>query len=249
MKKNLFDLFLEKVMDLPLWVRQVIYIKLKEDMKLNFCEEFLDTNSSGMFSLFVPTITYSGKTELIEQKSGLDTNMYNFLRMCSEDYSILEISLNAFLTMEEVAKYFVFCVEQEYVKSPKALEIYAMAGFISGKFKTGEYLKRNKTITIEQWMNAVNEQKRLDETGQHLKFAEVLETMGYLKEKDIKSLFILKEEAKKRFILDYTLVPKAERAFSDENEKNQADVDKLQNENEMLKKKLVQLLQLVKKNA
>ena len=33
-KKNIFDLYLEKVLALPLWVKQVIYIKLKEDIRL-----------------------------------------------------------------------------------------------------------------------------------------------------------------------------------------------------------------------
>lgn len=249
MKKNLFDLFLEKVMDLPLWVRQVVYVKLRGDMKSNFCDEFLDKNSSGMFSLFVPTITYNGKTELLERNAGLDTNIYNFLRMCSENYSILEISINLFLTMEEAAKHFMFCVEQEYIKSPKAPEVYAMAGFIAGKFKVGDYFRRNKTITISQWQDALDEQKKIDETGHHLKYAEVLVTLGYVKEDDVKSIFILKEEAQKRFILDYNLVPKIERTFSDDNEKNLAEIEKLKEENEVLKKKLVQLLQLVKNNA
>lgn len=249
MRKNLFDLFIDKVKELPLWVRQVIYLKLKEDMKENSCEDFLNKNYSNLFSLFVPTITYEGKTELLERKCGLDINIYNLLKMCSENYSILEISLNSFLTVEEVAKHFMFCVEQTYIKKPDSVEVYAMAGFIAGKFRTGEYLKRNGTITTDQWLEAIEEQKRIDSTGKHLPFGEVLITMDFVKEEDIKSLFVLKEEAKKRFILDYSLVPKAEVAYANVNEAQTAELEKLKKENETLKKKLVQLLQLVKKNA
>ncbi len=249
MKKNIFDLYLEKLIKLPLWVKQVIYVKLKEDMQKHKCLEFLDKSSNDMFSLYVPVLTFEGKSELLDRTNGLDANFYNFLDLCDKDYSILEISLSMYLTMEEAAKYFMFCVEQKFLEVPKSDEAYAMAGFISGKLKTGEYLHKNKTLTFPQVQKALDEQKRLDALGgKHLRLVEVLDTMDFVKEDDLNIIFLLQEEARKRFILDYNTVPSGQRIFNGEKDKAGAEIENLQNENKKLKQRLAQLLQLVRNN-
>ena len=142
MKKDIFSTFLNKVEDFPLWIKQIICLKLSEDIKAHVCEKFLKENSDQMFSLYSPILTYKGRKELESRNLGLDLNIYNFLSYCEKGANIFEISLNTYLSMEEVAKYFIFCMEQEYVKRPKEIEIEAMAGFIAGKFRTGEYFAK-----------------------------------------------------------------------------------------------------------
>ncbi len=250
MKKNVFDYYMNKLLELPLWVKQVIYVKLKEDMQKNGCAEFLDKSSDEMFSLYEPILTFEGKNELLQRGVGLDLNIYNFLKLCDKNYSILEISLNMFLTMEEVAKYFMFCVEQKFLEKPISDEIYAMAGFIAGKFKTGEYFEQNKTLTSSQVQEVLAEQKKLNsQCEKSLKYAEVLSKMNLLENDDCNVVFYLKEEAKKRFILDYNVVPDSVRTFKTDDEKLQAEFENLQDENRNLKRKLSQLLQLVKRDV
>lgn len=245
MKKNLFELFIGKLLDYPLWVKQVVYYRLYLNMQQNYCERFIIKNSDGIFSMYVPTVTFKGKTELWERKCGLDTNIYNFLRLCGEGYNILEISLNTFLSVEEVAKHFIFCIEQEYIEKPDKEEIYAMGGFIAGKFRTGEYYKENGSITIDQLDQAVMTQKRLDDRMEHKLFGKILVELGFITEKNVKTLFTLKADAKRRFILDYSIVPKSELVQS-EKEKLEAKINLLTNENEALKRKMTHLLQLIK---
>lgn len=250
LKKNVFKLYLAKFMELPLWVKQAFYVKLKENISKYNCASFLETPSQDMFSLYIPILTYKGRTEIEERKNGLDSNIYNFLSLCKNDYSILEISLNMLLTMEEAAKYFMFCVEQDYLELPFSDEVYAMAGFISGKFKTGEYFLNNKLLTLDQLQMALDEQNRIEkENGKNVKYLEILDSMGLVNAEENKIIFLLQEEAKKRFILDYNLVPDAERTFENTDEKYSAEIEALKAENKKLKEKLVQLLQLVKKNV
>ena len=64
MKKNILDLFLEKVLNVPLWIKQVIYLKLGNEMREMACDEFLKNHPDDIFSTFVPTLTFKGKTEL-----------------------------------------------------------------------------------------------------------------------------------------------------------------------------------------
>lgn len=250
MRKNIFGTYLAKFMEFPLWVKQVFYVKLKEDIMKQNCTKFLEMPSEDMFSLYVPILTFKGRTELDEKKNGLDSNIYNFLSLCEGDFSIIEISLSLFLTMEETAKYFMFCVEQNYLETPESDDVYAMAGFISGKFKTGEYFTRNKSLSFNQVQSALEEQEKRRANGDgHVKYLEILDAMGFVSADDYRVIFKLQDEAKKRFVLDYNLVPDSERGFQNQDEKKSAEIEALQAENKLLKAKLVQLLKLVKKNV
>ena len=249
MKKNIHDLFLEKVLDVPLWIKQVIYLKLEKEMKELSCDNFLKEHPNDIFSTFVPTLTFKGKTELTERKCGLDNNIYNFLQGCANEYSMLEISVNTFLSMEEVAKYYELCLEQNFIKVPDSKEIHAMAGFIAGKFRTGEYFKQKGVLSVDQLQQAILANRDAQESGNPKKFGEILIELGFIKEDDIKALVILKEEAKKRFILDYNTVPKPETTFTNDNQKYEEEIANLKDENLKLKRKMLQLLELVKRNG
>ncbi len=249
MKKNILDLFLEKVLDVPLWIKQVIYLKLEKEMKELSCDNFLKEHPNDIFSTFVPTLTFKGKTELTERKCGLDNNIYNFLQGCANEYSMLEISVNTFLSMEEVAKYYELCLEQNFIKVPDSKEIHAMAGFIAGKFRIGEYFKQKGVLSVDQLQQAILANRDAQESGNPKKFGEILIELGFIKEDDIKALVILKEEAKKRFILDYNTVPKPETTFTNDNQKYEEEIANLKDENLKLKRKMLQLLELVKRNG
>ena len=81
------------------------------------------------------------------------------------------------------------------------------------------------------------------------KFGEVLVALSFIKEEDLKAPLKLKEEAKKRFILDHSTMPKSETAFANDNQKYESEITTLKEENQKLKQKLLQLLDIVKKNG
>ena len=103
--KNILELFLDKLLAFPLWVKQVIFLRLHNDLSASLSVAFIQTKEEDVFHLYVPVLSYAGRTELSERKCGLDTNIYNFLLNVSEGLNILEISMNNFWTMEEVSKY------------------------------------------------------------------------------------------------------------------------------------------------
>lgn len=241
MKKNVFNTFLDKIEDFPLWIKQVICLKLSEDIKAQVCEKFLQKKSNDIFPMYQPVLTYKARNELKDRSTGLDLNTYNFLEYCENNSSILEISLNTFLSMEEVAKYFIFCMEQGFVEKPENIEILAMAGFISGKFRTGEYFKTKGLISDEQLEKAVS-----ISSNSTKKFAEILIDLGLITSDDVNAMLAFKEESKKRFILDYNSVPKGESEFCSKEYAYEKEIADLKEENEKLKKKISQLLEIVR---
>ena len=243
MKKNIFNTFLSKIDNFPLWIKQIIFLKLSDDIKSHVCEKFLKENSEDIFSLYKPTLTFKGSEELKNKSCGLDLNIYNFLEYCENNSNILEISLNTFLSMEEVAKYFIFCIEQGYIEQPENIEIQAMAGFIAGKFRTGEYFRQKGAITDEQLEKAVNISAKSQK-----KFAEILVDLGFITQDDVSAMLTIKEEAKKRFILDYNTVPQGKNEFCDKEEMYKKEITDLKTENEKLKKQISQLLEIIRKD-
>ena len=138
-------------------------------------------------------------------------------------------------------------MEQNYIEKPDNDEIYAMGGFIAGKFRTGDYYRINGSITIDQLEQAVMTQRNLDDRMEHKLFGKILVELGFITEKNIQTLFTLKTDAKRRFILDYSLVPKSELVQSDK-DKLEAKIGLLEKENEALKRKMTHLLHFIKQN-
>ena len=225
-----------------MWIKQAICLKLSEDIKAEVCEKFLEENSDDIFSLYRPILTFKGKEEIQNRKTGLDLNLYNFLSACENDLTILDISLNTFLSMEEVSKYFILCVEQGFVERPENIEIEAMAGFLAGKFRTGEYFAKKGVISEDQVQKAVDAQSTSSK-----KFAEILVDMGFITQEDVNAMLSFKEDAQKRFILDHTDVPKGREEFSDKEDEYKKVIEDLKAENESLKKKIRQLLEIVRR--
>lgn len=245
MKKNLLNLFIDKLIEFPLWIKQVIFVKLYGDLQSLLSDSFMEKNRNNLYHLYVPVISYIGQKELEEREKGFDDNLYNFLEYISEGFSIIEIALNNFWTMEEVSKLFIFAMEQDLIKAPIPVEISTMAGFIAGKYRTGEYFKRIGKINVDQLEQTLIRQKELCESGQKSRIAEVMISLGFITEKDTKSLIIIKEEAKKRFILDLSIIPKG---TVEENSLDKDELERLTQENKVLKEKLNKLLSFFKQN-
>lgn len=242
-------LFIEKLLAFPLWVKQVVFMKLYQDLSKYLSEDFIKVKEQDIFHLYIPTLTFIGKTELIEKKCGLDQNIYNFLANIDEGLNMLETSMNNFWTMEEVAKYYIFCLEQNYVKNPESNYVHAMAGFIAGKFRTGEYFKRSGKINVDQLEQTIVKQKQTISEGKPLKIAEIMISLGFVTEKDTSSLLIIKEEAKRRFILDTAIVPSIKTTAGSDNQQQQDEIAKLTEQNRLLKEQLNKILSFVKKNG
>lgn len=252
MTKNIFVVFLNKLLDFPLWVKQIIYLHLYQNLATYLSEDFINVSVNDTFHLYVPILSFAGKNEMMDRKGGYDVNIYNFLTNVYEGLSMLEISMNNFWTMEEVAKCFMICLEKEYIKPPNSMHVLAMAGFMAGKYRTGEYFKRIGKINVDQLEHTIVKQKELNQKGQPLKMAEIMISLGYITEKDTSSLLIIKEEAQKRFILDLGMLPKELTAPPSpvaDTKVYQDEIAALKEQNRALKEQLSKILAFVKKNG
>lgn len=238
MKRQFLTQFLDKISAFPSWVKEIIYTRLSKDVQQ-------ENNLAYTFATYKPTLTYKGKCELDFKNSNFDVNIYNMLDSCDKDCSISDISLNTFLSMEEVASYFLFCVDEGYLELPDNSQILNIAGFLAGKFRTGEYFVNDGSISETQLNSAVEDFESQNKKG---KFGQKLIEMGLISQSQLDKLLSIKEEAQKRFILDHNEIPEITQTYSDDAEIYKKEIVRLKDENEKLKIKLEHLLTMVKKN-
>ena len=245
LKKNLLNNFIIKIKEFPLWIKQVIFFYLWQDLRSMVSDDFLFQEEKDLLHLYVPELSYVGKTELEERAKGLELNVYTFLESVEQEMSIMECALNHFWTLEETCKYFLAAVDIDLIKAPIPVKILAMSGFMSGRYRTGEYFKRIGRINVDQLEQTIRRQKELTEQGQQARIAQIMIDLGFITEKDTESLMVIKEEAKKRFILDASVIPEGVTANESKYVK---EIEELKKQNVVLKAKLAKLLAMFKKS-
>mgnify|MGYP000810849612 CR=1 FL=1 len=208
MNREFLTQFLNKISNFPSWVKEIIYNRLSEEVET-------DNNPGYIFATYKPILTYKGRCELEFKKSGFDSNIYNILNGADKDFSISEITLNTYLSMEEIAGYFLFCVDEGYFELPDNSQILNIAGFLTGKYKMGEYFVNQGAISSNELDNAV---KTIEDKKTDKKFGQILIDLGLISKKQIETLLLIKEEAKKRFVLDYNEVPKLKQEYPNNTE-------------------------------
>ena len=246
MSKSLFIGFMEKMLGFPLWIKQTIFLNLSKDLNTYLSNEFLDVEEGELFHVYKPSLSELGQTELLTKESRFDESIYSFLNCCSKGMSLIEIAIENNFTMEEVSKAFTFCKTSGFFSTKIPKFVSAIAGFIAGKYRTGEYFIRAGKMTIEQLDEVLNKQQEMNEAGKHVFIAELMVQMGFVRDIDVKSIIFMKEEAGKRFSLNPEEVP----SITLERESYDIRVEnaRLKEENEILKQKMDALLTFIKEH-
>ena len=206
-QQKIFEPFLEKVADFPFWIKEIIYIQIRDEFEQAYLSEAdMTAPIDEAYQAYKPTLTYCGKQELQTYKSEEDPPIYRFLQQCAEGCSIAEITLRNFWTLESTAKIHLFCLQKEYVEKPTSAKVSATALYISGRIKMGEYFRRIGKISTDELNTAVRKQKELESQGKQTHFAEDLIQLGYVTEQETKAIIYLKDESKKRFIFNSSVI-------------------------------------------
>ena len=246
MSKSLFINYIDKLISFPLWIKQTIFLQLSADLENYLSNEFLDVKEDELFHVYKPVLSELGQEELLTKESKFDESIYSFLNCCSKGMSLIEIAIENNLTMEEVSKAFTFCKTSGFFSTEVPKLVSAIAGFIAGKYRTGEYLVRAEKMTVEQLDKVLDRQQELKDAGQHVFIAELMVQMGFVRDIDVKSIIFMKEEAGKRFSLDPQDIPD----ISMEREANDIRIEntRLKEENEILREKMNALLTFIKEH-
>lgn len=268
-KKNIFSNFTKSLLDLPLWVKQILFLTLRENIDSYLPDDLNFTKKKDILQFYVPELSFKGKNELAKREKGFEINIYKFLESAARGCSIIDMAINNYWTLEECSKLLMTCMQQEFLQQTNSPALEATAGFISGELRIGEYFKSIGKIDADSLTTALQTQKSIEESsGDRIGIARVLINMNLITEKDTKALLHIKDEAGKRFILDYNLSSFSGSTSNKEEVKPQPVVaakstavaaasiaeleklklehEKLKQENKLLKEQLFKILKIKK---
>jgi hypothetical protein len=211
-QQKVFESFLDKVSEFPFWIKEIIYIQLREEFEQAYLsEEELHAPIEESYQAYRPMLTFLGEQELANHTNLEDAPVYRFLQMTSENCSIAEITLRNFWTLENTAKIHLFCLQKEYLMKPTSPKVSATALYVAGRIKMGEYFRRIGLISTEELNTALRKQKEMEKNGKQVHFAEVLIKLGYITERETKAIIYIKDECKKRFIFNTAMIEKPDK--------------------------------------
>ena len=247
--QKISDLFIHNIKNMPIWVKQVVTKEIFDDLnkQLEEFSELADVND--LFQYMSPKVTFKGKTELQERTMNLSDGYYIFLQDLIDGNNIFEITIKNNWTLADSAKIFCRLNELEFLNIPDYAtnKNVAIAMFIAGRLKTGEFIKRINKISAIQLEQAIRYQKELNEEGRHIKMASILIKLGFITDKGLDSLLLLKDEAKKRLPINVGLISSKFATPQDEQDqisRMQREISRLENENAIMKKRLKKLLNI-----
>lgn len=236
-----------KITELPLWIKQIFYIELKEELESAVTKNILDLiHKDNCVQLYLPKITFEGKKE-IESKSGnFPPYIYDLLESISKGKNIIEISVENNWCLVETSSYFINAVNSGLIQNPEISGIQGSFLYLSGHIRIGEYFVKLGKITIEKLDDALRIQKYLEEaTDDKMGLREVLINFGFVTKEDVDGILLLKEEGKKRFIPD-KLVNTDNINENTELVKLSEQISLLIRENNQLKEQIRQILNIIK---
>ena len=243
------ELFLANIKNLPLWVKQVIASELMKDLNTKL-EEFTELiDSKNLFQNMRPELTPRAKTEIIERGFNLSDSYYIFLSDMHMGLSIFDSTIKNNWAFSDTAKIFCRLCELGCFKIPDYdnNKTVAVALFLAGRLRTGEFLNRIGKVSRTKINEAIKYQKQRNDEGVHVKMASVLIKLGFISDKGLDSLLLLKDEAKRRLPVGIGFTSIKYYNPEDKNDRIlclEREIARLESENLIMKKRLKKMLKI-----
>lgn len=246
---KLSELFYNNVLELPIWVKQVLHNKTKEDLNQALDKYLNILNPDGLVQELQPELTYKGKKILEGMPNDFSQEEIIFVNSASHGYNLFDITLTNFWSLEMTCKIISKLIKEEIVRAPRSENTLNLIEFLAGRLKTGDILKKMGIVDVVQVDEALRYQQEKKKDGINIRIADIMIKLGFIEEKDVEILIKLKEDSKKHFImtLGLTTIKAPDEKTKDDILVNlQREHKRLVQENDILKSRLRKLLNIKK---
>ncbi len=199
--KNVFKLIIKEIFSLPVWIKQIIYLELKQEFEYSDMKGYFNSiTRDNCFQLYLPKLTYAGRKE-IEKKTGrFKQEIYDFLEGVIQELSVIEIAISNNWNLHECSKYFLEAIDKDLVANPTSPVIRGTALYMAGRIRLGEYFVKINKIDMEQLDEALRNQKYIENSvGDKPGLADIMVDLGFLTREDTEGILFLKKDCQKHY--------------------------------------------------
>jgi hypothetical protein len=191
--------FYNSIRNLPIWVKQVIYYTLQDEIEENIQQNIQLVNREDLLQFYVPERTFKGDREMQDKYYNLREELYLFLENCDGETNMATIAMNNGWSLTEVAKFMVELITIEFLQKPGSDMMATFANFLCGNIRLGEYCKRIDKIGIDSLVEALNYQQKAQKSGKKLGIGDILVEMGMLTAQERDEILRFKEDSARTF--------------------------------------------------
>jgi len=196
-----FEQIYNHLMTLPLWVKQVIYAVLKQDLERLLSPKTLATfTTDDTLQLWKPQLLSEGELHLNRAQKRYDTDVLKLLYHAQKGRNVMDITILNRWSLEHTCEVILEAWKSEFVDHAHSKIIWATVLFISNHIRIGEFLVQTDRITEAQLDQALRTQDYIDQSlDERTGLAEVMINLGYINRQDSESILFLKQESQKTF--------------------------------------------------
>ncbi|MBX2859958.1 MAG: hypothetical protein KTR14_01895 [Vampirovibrio sp.] len=196
-----FEVIMSQIGKLPLWIKQVIFAQLRQELETTLAKSTLDAYGyDDNLQLFKPPLTHTGRKELEVPSGKCSPGLLKLLSVAGQDKSVINICITNNWTLEQCCIYLLEAMQKQYISTPASGIVESTIQYLANKIRLGEYLVKIGRLSVEQLDQALRTQSYIEDSlGERTGIANVLINLGYINKQDSEGILFLKEESKKSF--------------------------------------------------
>jgi hypothetical protein len=196
-----FDALIKQISRLPLWVKQVVYTRIRQELELALSPSTLQAFSpEHTLQLWVPEINRRGIEDMEKADQRPPGPVLRLLHQVRRRKSVIDITVLNEWSLAQCADALAQALTLNLLEAPQSTVISGTIDYLAGRIRLGEYLVKIDRLTVDQLDQALRTQRTIEEAmGERLGIANVLINLGYIKKEDSESILFLKQESRKPF--------------------------------------------------
>ncbi|MGD9580224.1 MAG: hypothetical protein AB7V50_02525 [Vampirovibrionia bacterium] len=229
---------IERLKNLPLWVRQAIFSDLKDSIPEYKQMSISYELENKLAQLYVPKLTAIGSKiiaqgGILSTDNDLETKHKLFLTAVHNNMNLLEISHKSRWSFRFTCEVFIELLERAMVCSVENAYIYSQILYIIDRISLGQYFVKTNKITQKDLDRAIFAKKCSDDMGGDTSFEEILINLSLISSSDIDPIKAIKESI--NFVVE--VIDPVE-VQADEIMYLQSEIESLKLQQEKLEKKM-----------
>ncbi len=186
---------LSNIMELPLWVKQVIYLELHRELTEHFTAETLQNLvPADTIAFYTPKLTPEGERVLLEIRDDVG----RLLMEAKQRFTVLDMCLRNTWSLETCCTLLMHGITSQWLHPPASVKALGTIEYMANRIRLGEYLVKMGRISVDQLDQSLRTQQYIKEALQeHTGLANILINLGYITRQDTEGILFLKEESRK----------------------------------------------------